>query len=255
MVRKAGFTILETIVAVSMASVMLLATTLLLFNSTTTWRKVVGEQDASGQLLKAEAWMRRDLNSAAFQALDVGDSLSSLTGKDGDAVWFLSAIDPATGEFVRNPDGTPHWQTNILYYLVVPTGDNPTGFSGGGIQDNGYEVSHPGKVLVRKVIDDVAAPATETLLSDVSSYLEAPDGGSFSGPASDSASIAARNLLSLRVDTNPDLEAVNILIQAAKIEEQQLRFALGSRSLLTPEFLLERRFDMYPDNLYLPPSP
>jgi len=255
LVRKAGFTVLETIVAVSMASVMLLATTLLLFNSATTWRKVVGEQDASGQLLKAEAWMRRDLNSAAFRALTVGDSLSSLTGKDGDAVWFLSAIDPTTGEFVRNPDGTPHWQTNILYYLVVPTGDNPTGFSGGGIQDSGYEVSHPGKVLVRKVIDNDPAPATETLLSDVSSYLEAPDGATFSGPASDSASIVARNLLSLRAGTNPDLEAVNILLQAAKIEEQQLRFALGSRSLLTPEFLLERRFDMYPDNLYLPPSP
>ena len=63
---------------------------------------------------------------------------------------------------------------------VIP--HSHTGFSGGGIQDNGYEVSHPGKVLVRKVIDNVAAPATETLLSDVSSYLEAPDGGSFSGP-------------------------------------------------------------------------
>jgi hypothetical protein len=110
-------------------------------------------------------------------------------------------------------------------------------------------------VLVRKVIDSVPAPATEILLSDVSSYLEAPDGASFSGPAADSASIVARNLLSLRAGTNPDLEAVNILLQAARFEEQQLRFALGTRSLVTPEFLLERRFDMYPDNLYLPPSP
>lgn len=252
--RRNGFTVLETIVAVSMASLMLLATTLLLFNSATTWRKVVGEQDSSGQLLKAEAWMRRDMSGAAYQALEVGDSLSSLTGKDGDAFWFLSAVDPTTGEFMRNPDGTPNWQTNILYYLVVPTGDNPTGFSGGGIQDNGYEVSHPGKVLVRKVIDNNPAPATETLLSDVSSFLEAPNSGSLLAPNGESANIVARNLLSLKAGKNDPLKAVNIQLQAAKVEEQQLTFPVGSRSLLTPEHLLERKMEMYPDNLYLPPA-
>ncbi|MCA9776051.1 MAG: hypothetical protein KC800_05015, partial [Candidatus Eremiobacteraeota bacterium] len=92
------------------------------------------------------------------------------------------------------------------------------------------------------------------LLSDVSSFLEAPNSGSLLAPNGESANIVARNLLSLKAGKNDPLKAVNIQLQAAKVEEQQLTFPVGSRSLLTPEHLLERKMEMYPDNLYLPPA-
>ena len=237
-----------------MVSVMVLATFVILQSSISTWRRVSGNQGAEAQLLKAEGWLRRDVRRTAFGALNSADSVSTLTGKDGDAVWFLSAVDPNTGAFVRNADGTPRWQRNILYYLIVPTGQNTTGFSGTGINDSGYEVSHPGKVLVRKVIDNNPDPAEEVLLDDISSFLEAPQDGSIQAPNSESASLVAVNLLGFRVETDDTLKRVDLVLQAARLEEQQHKFAIGSQSLLDPLYLLERRFEIFPENAFVPPS-
>jgi type II secretory pathway component PulJ len=256
---RLGFSVVDLIVSVSILSVLLGATFFILKSSNTTWRKVSGEQEASGQLAKAEGWLRRDVALTAFGGLNVADSLSSLVGKDGDAIWFLSAIDPATGEFVRNEDGTPRWQRNILYYCVVPTGSNPTGFSGSGISDDEeYEVSHPGKVLVRKVID-VEPPTVpgdpltqEELITDVSPYLEVPNDSVFSSDDAESVSIVGRNLLSFRAQADDALQRVSFILQAAKLEEQQQRFAVGSRSFIDPEHLLERRFESFPENVFIP---
>jgi type II secretory pathway component PulJ len=251
---KRGATLLEVIVSLSMVSLMVLATFLILNSSIITWRKVSGNQGAEAQLIKAESWLRRDVAQTAYGALSRAGSVTTLIGKDGDAVWFLSAIDPDTGMFVRNIDGTPRWQRNILYYLVVPTGKNTTGFSGTGIEDSGYEVSHPGKVMVRKVIDNNPDPAEEELIADISSFLEAPNDGLLNAPNSESASLVAVNLLGFRVDKDDTLQRVALVLQAAKLEEQQHRFAIGSQSLLDPQYLLERRFELFPENVFVPPS-
>lgn len=172
---------MEVFVALFVFTILLGVTFFMVHNATQTWERVSGDQGAAGQLEKAESWLRRDLHHTGFLALGSGDSLTTLVGKDGDAIWFLSAFDPATGEFIRNDDGTPRWQRNIIYYCVVPSGST----IGPGVDDGGYEVSHPHKVLVRKVVD--SGPTTtptnplsqETLLADVSSYLERPVNFSF----------------------------------------------------------------------------
>lgn len=66
---------------------------------------------------------------------------------------FVFRVAPDTGEFIRNPDGTPRWQRNILYYSVVPVAPNPNEFQGSGIAVDGYEAAYPYKLLVRKESD------------------------------------------------------------------------------------------------------
>jgi type II secretory pathway component PulJ len=251
--RVTGFTLTELMIALSTTVMLLFVTFAILQNSTQVWRRVSGDQNASGQLLKAESLLRRDLFATSFQTVRTAGGPVTLAGSDGDALWFLSAVDPATNEFIRNDDGSPRWQRNILYYSVVPSGLS-VNFSGSGINSGGYEVSHPHKVLVRKVIDidppttPADAASQESLIADASPYLERPDKYSFPANDSETVSIVARDLLSFRVLTDPLSGGVSVMLQSANVEEAAKTFPIGSASLDNPQFLVERRFDTYPEN-------
>lgn len=251
--RRSGFTLVELMVSLGATVALLAVTYLLLQNSVKSWNRISGDQNVAGQLLRAESWLRRDLFSSSYSALDTAPGPTSLTGRDGDAIWFLSAVDPVTDQFVRNDDGTPRWQRNILYYPVVPSGVGDD-FSGGGIDEGGYEVSYPYKFLVRKVIDsgvptDPAVAATqETLLTDVSSYLEQPVGYNFPSGDSESVTIVARSLLSFQIATDDALKQVAVTIQGANTDEARKLFPIGSRSLVNPQFLMLRQFVVHPQN-------
>lgn len=249
--RSRGLTLFELLVALSMVAVILGATQLILMSSRQTWARLSGDQAGAFQLQKAESWLRRDLSLTAYETVRVQPGPQSLAGRDGDAVWFLSAIDPATGEFVRHPDGSPRWQRNILYYSVIPKG--PADFQGSGHQVDGYESSYPYKLLVRKEID--VAPATaasnptaqETQISDIAPYLERPDGVVF--PSQDAeVTLVASHLLRFSVVPDDALRGLRIVLQAAALEEARREFAIGSRPLREPRFLLERRSWMFPEN-------
>lgn len=252
-----GVTITEMLVALSLTTLLITATFLLMKSSSATYQRVSAGQDAGGQILKAEGWLRRDLAHTAYQATASADSLSTLAGKDGDALWCLSAVDPVTGQFVRNPDGSPRWQRNILYYSVVAPPPYRTGFSGGGIAEGGYEVSNPHKLLVRKVIDSGAPTSStagpqEELLSDISAHLETPVSGIFADPGAESVALVARDILGFRVRRDDTLQSVTIVLQGAKLRDRQLEFPIGSRSLLLPGYLIERRLEVFPENKLLP---
>jgi len=233
--RFQGYTLVELVVSVSTALILFAVTHALLQSSQKTWNRVSGDENVAGQLLSAESWLRRDLFGASYSALRTAPGPTTLVGRDGDALWFLSAIDPDTGRFMRNDDGTPRWQRNILYYSVIPS-SIATDHSGPGIDEGGYEVSHPYKFLVRKVIDQ------GTLLSDVTSYLEAPVGYSFPSGDFESVNIISRGLLSFQVATEDDLKQVELSIVAANAQEAGKVFPLGSRSLMNPQFLMLRQF-------------
>jgi len=260
--HRRGFTLIELLVSLSAVVALFLVTFAILQNSVQSWRRVSGDQNASAELLKAEGDLRRDLFATSFDALQVADGPTTLTGKDGDAVWFLSAVDPATGRFIRNDDGSPRWQRNILYYSVVPN-NLDVEHQGGGIEEDGYEVSYPYKFLVRKVIDsgtptDPLDPATqETLLADISSYLERPDGYSFPAGDSEDVSIVARDLLSFRAERIPALLGLNIRLQSANVEEARKLTPIGTASLDTPQHVVERQFSVYAENVedLSPPGP
>jgi type II secretory pathway component PulJ len=249
-----GFTLVETLISMASVGAILLITFAVLQQSTASWRRVSGSQGSSSQVFKAENRLQRDLSLTAYEHVRRVDSLSSLSGKDGDAIWFLSAIDPSSGEFIRNNDGSPRWQRNILYYMAVPTGLADHGFSGSGVEEGGYEVSYPYKVLIRKVIDNapVSDPndpnSVETLLTDVSAHLEAPVGYNLDTSGADQVMIVAHSLLGFRVQTDDLLRRVRIELQAANHDEARRDFALGSQSLLNPKYLFERRVEIFPHN-------
>lgn len=255
--RCRGITIVESLIALSVVAVILGLTVLFLAQATESWRRVSGDQSAGLQLQKAEGWLRRDLELTAYETVRVAPGMANLNGSDGDALWFLSALDPATGQFLRNPDGTPRWQRNILYYSVVPSNLGGTDFEGAGLNVNGYESSYPYKVLVRKQIDfgeSTGPDDTEQLITNIQPYLERPNGLEFASNDAE-VTLVAHHLLSFRAVPEDALRGVLLTLQAAGLEQARKAFPIGSQSLLDARFLLERRIEIFPANRLLGPAP
>ncbi len=188
--RKAGFTLLEALVTVTIMAVLLGILTLLFLRTGDVFRTTSSKDSAVRDLRKARVALERDLaltSPAQVRRTTVPPSLGG--GNDGEALWFLSPVDPATGVIVRKQDGHPFWQRNILYYLVVPNNHDATfGQScAGGVGPNGFDDRCPHKVLIRKVIDSgpPTSPPDETteevLLPAVAGYLDRPNGFDVSG--------------------------------------------------------------------------
>ena len=175
--------------------------------------------------------------------------------RDGDALWFLSFIDPTTGEPVYS-DGTgagdlgePHWQRNIMYYAVVPGSHNSVAGQScsGGDGGDGYEDQCPHKVMVRKIINDPNDP--ETLLPGSGGYLDAPSGFSVSGmggPDLEETRLLGTNILSFRV--TGDDESVTVDLRANSIDEARKNVPLGSTPLSGQPTTIQRVFTIFPKN-------
>ena len=183
-----GLSLLEMLLAGTFFSLVALLSFLLLSRSVGLWTHVVEAESAGLELSKATQALRGDLLLADLGECKRAEVPASLPGggKDGCALWFLSAVDPNSGELIRKPDGTPFWQKNVLYYLVAPSGH--LDFCGidceGGLGPDGFDDRCPHKVLVRKVIDSGVPTNPETdpdateeeLLTDVSVYRTRPQG-------------------------------------------------------------------------------
>lgn len=249
---RRGLSLLELVLVMGMTTLLFAITHLVLSQTIDTWWRVNSKQDADQQLYKARQSLDRDLRGAAFElqpdratiALTGAPVIAGgLAGSDGDVLWFLSAIDPATGEFCRHPDGTPFWQRNILYYLVTPTNlQQHFDFTTLGFEANNYEVGCPYKLLIRKEIDaDVATTpsdpsSAEKLLAweDIVPYLSRPNGYDCSNMASESASTyqpIAANLLTFRVALRQDISAVSLDLRATAIDRARREAEFGARDL------------------------
>ena len=226
--------------------------------TTRIWQRTNSSSSSQIELRKAFSPLNTDLSSTEFQAVRVSLGPSSLVGRDGDAIWFLSAIDPATGEVRRSENGRPFWQRNILYYTVVPNQHQTLfGFTcSGGTDTANYENRCPHKLLIRKVIDNPSGPgpgdgtSSEELLTDITPYLTRPNGyilNSGSEPGLEDATITARNLLTFRVQRNFDPKwpgEISLSLTAPRIEEARNVVRIGTESL--DGFLQEFSFSVFP---------
>ena len=227
------------------------------------WRNVSGSTDSSLNLRKARAVMMPDLKRTSFNAIGTSPGPSSLGPIDGDAIWFLSPVDPATGLAVRKADGTLFWQRNILYYLTVPDNHSATfGVNCSGSADaDGYEQNCPHKVLVRKVIDGGVATVTtdeaseEELLtaSDISAYLTRPAGFNTSTMNAEAGvtdvRLAATSLLTLRARLAPDARwqrEVSLRLAAVKIKTAERELSIGDTPLSQTRFTRSLDFSVFP---------
>lgn len=237
-----GLTLIEVLVTVTLFSLVTLSTFLLLSRGHQFWRDSSGHHTAT---LKLNAAKRLSLElDESTNPVGIADVPSSLSGgaPDGKAVWFLSARDSATGEFVRGPDGAPFWQRNVLYYLVVPQ-QHATLFGSvcAGGPGPGPDDYCPHKVLVRKVIDsgpptvpsgDIAT-TVEELLPDVAAYLTRPDGYEVNNMAGESGLEQARLVATqlLYFDAVESSGEVILDLRATSIPSVSRRMTVGSGPL------------------------
>lgn len=243
--NQPGVTLPELMVGFALFGILLLLLSLALAQSSEVWTRTSSSSNSQLELRKAYAPLSLDLQQTRFRKLQRATAPVSLAGFDGDALWFLSAVDPVSGEPIRNSQGEPLWQRNILYYSVVPS--NHTQVFGlscvGGSDLQGYESRCPHKVLIRKVIDsgaptgptDEANP--EELIINVVPYLTRPNGydiSTMTEPGLESVRIEARELLSFRVTlaaTSQWPNEVAISLQAARVEQAQKKLRIGVDAL------------------------
>lgn len=246
---RRGYTLLELAVTTGLFAALLVVTAALFTQTMRFWRSSSSSDTANRELRKARGALARDLALASAAQLDRGPVPSSLGGADdGEALWFLSPVDPNSGQAAHLQAGGPFWQRNVLYYLVVPANHDATfGMSCTGTPDgaSGYESACGHKVLVRKQID--SGPATdatdeasiETLLPDVAVYMTRPNGFDTSGmlaePGLEDVEIVASYLLHFESATGGIPNAVDIDLRAVALEDAQKEISLGSISVLMME--------------------
>ena len=199
---------------------------------------------------KARSSLQRDLGPGRpdqFTLVDVPDHLGG-GGKDGQALCFLSPVVPGSGQLARSADGLPLWQTNILYYLVVPNlhdqtfGRHCAGVAGPG----GYDDACPHKMLIRKIIRSSATPP-ETLLANLTPYLTRPNGFDTSAMTAEAnvleVKTVAVNLLTLRCGFNLQVpRQFEVEARAADIQTASRKLAIGSVSLTSQPVTLALPF-------------
>ena len=263
---RRGMSLIELLLSISLFSIVAMLSFVLLRRGATLWRQLVEAESASLELAKAASRLRGDVVRTSINLCSQTTVPASLAAgaKDGSALWFLSALDPATGEMATQPDGTLYWQRNVLYYLVVPANHQSLfGFDcQGGMGPNGFDDRCPHKMLIRKVIDS-GPPTTpqgdpavdqETLISDISPYLTRPAGYDLSGmgaePGMQQVELIAVRLLwfevTLKAPNRP--QEIDIDLGAVALKEAQAHLALGSVPLSTGRYTKHRVLSLMPMN-------
>lgn len=264
--RRAAFTLLELSMSFTLLSFLLLVTSSALFDSQRIWREVWGANQASSQLTRACTALQRDISlTNQVYTRPVPAHLTG-GGLDGDAIWFTSAIDPATGQIARKANGSPLYLRNVLYYLVVPQGH--AGLYGfdclGGMGPGGYDDRCPHKVLIRKVIDyngpstNEASEEQPMSASEIAPFLTQPSGLSTSAMTAESGGgaqvgpvqLVARDLLWFSCNSKPPAVSVPVKLElrACNLLRAHKELAVGSQSLYSAGPTEEVRLSLMPAN-------
>lgn len=272
-----GLTLIELLIVMALTGILFGLTQLVLTRTIDTWWRVNAHEEAEQQLYKAQAHLERDLRSAAFETqagrqtiaiTQAPTALQGLVGSDGDVLWFLSAIDPGTGNFIRrkttdNLNGTPFWQRNILYYAAIPDGLSGLGFLGTGLNKDGYEVACPYKLLIRKEIDSGPPTtsssdpntSTEGLLpytgaESVSIHLKRPQGYDCTDVGSTNVTVMpiAAHMLSFRVKLIEATRSVQVDLASTGIDQAGREGPIGARDLTGEPSTRHLQFLVVPPN-------
>ena len=177
-----AFSLIETIFACALVSILLIVLSVALRQSQWVFRAASGNTDTSALLRKVTQEVQRDLLQTNLQYC----ATSNTPGAEGGAVWFLSNLDPTDHKPRFKADGSPFWSRNIVYYLVIPNGH--AGLFGRtcpvAAGPSGHDEHCPHKVMIRKEIDFGSATnysnenSAETLIpvAAIGTYLTKPNG-------------------------------------------------------------------------------
>ncbi len=148
--RACGFSIVELLLVAAIFSAFLIVSYGLLNTGLSSWKRTANSQDVDLEFSKAAAALKRDLRDTAVRHASTRTTpWLPPGGTRGNVLWFLSAVDPASGQFVRKKDGTPFWQRNIVYYLAIPSEHDALY----GVRCGSGRYHCPHGMLVRRVFD------------------------------------------------------------------------------------------------------
>jgi prepilin-type N-terminal cleavage/methylation domain-containing protein len=246
---RSGFSLAELLVVAALFSVFLSVSYVILKNGMESWHRTESSQDVGFELAQASYWLQSDLSTTSVDMLR--------TTVDGNVLWFLSPIDPATDEMGRKDDGTVLWQRNIIYFLTVPQ-DHDQLF---GLSCEGQDTRCPHKFLVRRVFDRGSvtnldsSPANEEKLmseAEVSRFTGRPKGYGldFGHAASESDKLVARGLLEFEVRNQPDayVGEIEVRLSGFDVNEAGKKIALGRTPLEDSPYTHDLLFSSFPGN-------
>ena len=214
--RRRGYTLLELSLASSLLAVILLVSTLLLHYGMRSWRNLDRTQDASFRLATATRSLQDELRQTSFNECKVQAQSEGL----GDLICFLSALDEPSGEMLFQPDGSPFWQRNVIYYLALPPDHRC-----------GVPADCPHKRLLRLALDSGKPTTADTDPAVSEEELIANPLASLQG----TPRTIAVNLLSLRIqlapqrDRLPDEVMVDLSVESDH-QMQHLQFSVFPRN-------------------------
>lgn len=258
--RERGFTVIELMLVAAIFSSFLIVSYMLLSAGFATWRKTEGRQDMDLEFSKAAAALRRDLRDSSFRQCATAATPWLPPGEPrGNALWLLSAIDPASGDYVRKADGTPFWQRNILYYLAIPTDHDK--LYGVRCQTNRRNFC-PHGVLVRRVFDidpQTSPAAAESKMERLMTNGEAGDRmerpmdlqSALGNPEAESEEIVATGLVDFQVRLAPSTRwpsEVEIQLTGFQLAEAGKTLALGNEDLSQSPYTKHALFSLFPSN-------
>lgn len=264
--RKLGFTLLELVVsfAVFVLAMGLLAS--ILISSKALLTEVGGNADATQKIKKIFLAVNRELRATSYLWVKT-DKMANMPGPGsaGDALWFLSSVDPKNGDVsARGDNGRPRWQRNVIYYPSVPTDhDSLYGIHcAGGADVEGYDLHCPHKVLIRKVVDSGPVSTyndpdrVEEIIpeSGINTYLNAPVGFTVPtiGQGTEQAQAVCPGILSFRAEklasTPLEPEQIKIRLKVTNLEELGKKTALGTASLESAPQTESLEFCVFPEN-------
>lgn len=254
---RRGVSLTELVVVFGLFTLLGLLGYAAMARSADVYRRTWSRSSAQRELRKAEVRLDHDLRATSFEATNTSRGLLSLgTAPDSDALWMLNAFSPVKKRYLQGADGSPFWQSHILYYLAVPIGH--TSCTGGAGPD-GNDDRCPHKVLVRKVID--LPPATdpddkdargEELATSMDAHLTNPtgtDAGSLGGGSEVlDAQIVAINLLGFKVTRGASPKEVQVELRAVALEEAERKLKIGTDPLFSVPFTLVQQISIIPSD-------
>lgn len=260
--RRRGFTLVEIMIAMSMATILLLAGYYLMDLASTVYHRISGHEDGALQLKKASRQIQKDLLASYAGDLKV-ETVPGPGGFGGDAMSMLSSStgDDAKGPVCNTESGAPFWQRNVIYYTTRPLGDPCTG----GPDADGYEDMCPHKALLRKAVDSElvsrplplgnSASDKEKILASLTPYLTRPTNLStasmLSEPNLTFAEMIGVGLLTMRVELAPEPNApgeVKVTLKAFNEPSSRRTTAIGSTLLGDHEKTLTHVISVFPRN-------
>jgi prepilin-type N-terminal cleavage/methylation domain-containing protein len=257
--RRSGFSLLELLIGITLLSLLSLFSVAYLTQGQRLWRRVESSSSAAQSLSKANASLSQDLINVGRDGVA---TMANGTGaqKMGDAIWFLSAYDPASQTYVRDGGGFSFWQKTILYYLTVPD-DHDQRY---GTQCVAWDQVCPHKILLRKVLDTGAvttptsAETDEEQLPDsatIAGYLTRPPSLNLGTLQAESGVVSvnyvAGYLLDLDVELTMDagkVALVECVVRAALINDAKSHMRIGQDPFNKGTFTLSRAIEVVPRN-------